>query len=145
MSLPVIQLAQMPADFLAIRQIRYQVFQVEQGVPEHLEFDGQDDQAEHLLAYLQGVPVGTTRLRLLSPNRAKIERLAVLPQGRGQGIGRRLMEVALAHLEAKAVAEVVLHAQAHLETFYSTLGFVPQGGIFEEAGIPHVKMGRRLQ
>ena len=40
--------------------------------------------------------------------------------------------------------QVVLHAQCSAEGFYKRSGFVPQGDIFEEAGIAHIEMVRTL-
>ena len=141
----VIQVAQLPADLPQIFQIRYQVFQIEQGVDPALEFDGKDEQAIHLLAYLNQIAVGTARLRLLNPQTAKIERVAVLSEMRGLGIGKQIMETALEVLKSANVAEVQIHAQEQVRNFYLGLGFVPEGAVFEEAGIPHVKMKKRLQ
>ncbi len=127
-----------------IKAIRYQVFTLEQGVEPQLEFDGKDNTAEHLLAFLNSQPVGTTRIRFLSPQTAKIERLAVLSTARGQGIGRKLMKTALEVIAATEVLETVIHAQAYLKQFYLNLGFDPVGEPFEEAGISHVKMIKKM-
>jgi len=75
---------------------------------------------------------------------AKIERVAVLAQGRGGGIGQALMEAALALAEAKGAKEARVHAQTVAETFYAKLGFVAFGPTFDEDGIPHIAMRRLL-
>ncbi|HEY9616654.1 MAG TPA: GNAT family N-acetyltransferase [Microcoleaceae cyanobacterium] len=140
-----IRLAQLPGDFPQIYQVRQQVFQVEQGVDAALEFDGLDQQAEHLLAIQRGQAIGTARMRYLNPQVVKLERVAVLAAARGQGIGKQLMERALAILNERQVREVRIHAQTAVEAFYAKLGFEPEGEIFEEAGIPHVKMSKHLK
>jgi predicted GNAT family N-acyltransferase len=139
-----IRLAEMPIDFPGIQAVRYSVFQLEQGVSAELEFDGQDETAIHFIALMDSQVVGTARVRFLGDNLAKIERLAVLQEARGSGTGRALMEKALKFLTERQVAEVLIHAQAYLKGFYESLGFVPEGELFEEAGIPHVKMRKRL-
>jgi predicted GNAT family N-acyltransferase len=133
--------------FPEIRAIRAAVFQVEQGVSEELEFDGKDETATHLLARSTSnqQAIGTARIRFLSQNQAKIERLAVLKEARGSGAGQALMEAAIAFLADQGVAEALIHAQAYLQAFYEKLGFVPEGDIFDEAGIPHLKMRKRLR
>jgi len=127
-----------------IQLIRIQVFQVEQGVDPALEFDGLDESAEHLLAYLDNQPVGTTRIRYLDHQTAKIERLAVLSTARGQGIGKKLMEKALDVLAQKDIQKVMIHAQEYVKDLYYKLGFEEVGESFEEAGISHIKMIKNL-
>jgi predicted GNAT family N-acyltransferase len=128
-----------------IKPIRIQVFQVEQGVEPALEFDGLDETSEHILAYLDNQPVGTLRIRYLDNQLAKIERLAVLSIARGQGIGRKLTEKAIEVIEQKKISKVMIHAQEYVKGLYEKLGFEPVGGIFEEAGILHVKMIKQLR
>lgn len=130
------------ADIQAIRQA---VFQDEQGVDPALEFDGYDETAKHLLAYLNDKPVGTARIRYLDVQTVKLERLAVLQTARGQGIGKKLMEKAI-HIvqEQGTYSQIIVHAQAYIQPLYQTLGFMPIGGTFYEANIPHVKMIKTL-
>lgn len=133
------------AEFPDAQTIRKLVFQEEQGVDAALEFDGQDETSDHIVAYLDSQPVGTARIRYLDRQTAKIERLAVLPIVRGKGIGKQLMEVALDIAAKKNIQEVVIHAQQYIMGLHQKLGFEPEGEIFEEAGIPHVKMRKKLR
>lgn len=134
------------ADRDAAYAVRYQVFCVEQQVDKSIEFDGLDDECRHYLARLEGVPVGAARVRSLDGGDVKIERVAVLKDRRGLGIGWTLMRRVIADLEAapdgKAAPRIVLNAQCHAESFYAALGFVTRGDVFDEAGIPHVHMVR---
>lgn len=140
----VIKVANFSLDFPAIQRIRSLVFQLEQGVAADLEFDGQDEAAAHLLASLDGEPLGTARIRTLDAQTAKIERVAVLKAARGLGIGKGIMVEALALLTQAKMAEAHIHAQTAVQGFYQQLGFEPDGSIFIEAGIPHIKMKKRL-
>ena len=138
-----------------LRAIRVTVFQREQGVAPELEFDGQDAHAEHWLARWEGKPVGTLRVRslpgsdpltspsLTSPDRYKLERLAVLPPFRGRGIARQLTQAVCAELRDRGATEVQIHAQSYIQSLYASLGFVAEGSEFVEAGIPHVAMRLR--
>lgn len=128
----------------SIELIRKKVFQEEQNVPSELEFDGQDSQAIHLLAYVNSQPVATTRIRQLSSYQVKIERLAVLTSFRKQGIATKLMKVALEIIQDKKYREVIIYAQAYIQNFYQNLGFIQVGNTFTEAGIIHVKMVRKI-
>jgi predicted GNAT family N-acyltransferase len=129
---------------LILKQIRIRVFQEEQGVSAELEFDGQDAIATHFLAHWQGQPVGTLRLRPLNETTLKLERLAVLPAARGQGIATALTQAALDYAQTQAYQTVTLHAQAYIQALYQRFGFTVEGDEFSEAGIPHVKMCKIL-
>lgn len=144
MSNVVIKTADLPQDFPVIQAIRTSVFQEEQGVAPALDFDGQDEVAEQIIAYLDNQPVGTARIRYLDRQTAKIERLAVLSTARGQGIGKKLMEKALDVAAINSI-QVLIHAQEYVKGLHQQLGFQQQGERFEEAGIPHVKMIKQLR
>jgi len=140
-SLPFsIKVADFDRDFAAISAIRTQVFQVEQGVDAALEFDGKDQTATHFLAFIGDEAVGTVRIRSLDLQTAKLERLAVLPNLRKHGIGRKIVETVLQFLANKNIADLRIHAQIAVVSFYQKLGFVTEGEEFDEAGIPHIKM-----
>ena len=129
-------------DMDAAFAIRHEVFCVEQQVDEDEEFDGLDGDCRHYLARLGGAPVGAARTRSLNADEAKIERVAVLKDKRGYGVGRALMARTIADVERAGARQIVVNAQTHAETFYASLGFVAEGGVFDEAGIPHVRMVR---
>ena len=140
----VIKTAELPQEMLAIQSIRQAVFQAEQGVEPELDFDGKDETSEQIIAYLDSKAIGTARIRYLDERTAKIERLAVLPTVRGLGIGQQIMEKALEIAAENNIQEVVIHAQQYIIRLHQKLGFEPEGEIFEEAGIPHVKMSKKL-
>jgi predicted GNAT family N-acyltransferase len=135
------------ADALAVRRA---VFVAEQGVPADRERDGFDalDAAVHLVARDGDRAVGAARVRadeaddLSGATRAKLERVAVLPDRRGEGVGTALTRAAEAVARENGVERVVLHAQTRVEGFYAALGYRRVGEEFEEAGIPHVRMVR---
>ena len=131
-------------ELAAIKGIRTTVFQQEQGVSADLEFDGLDEGASHLLAYLNGKAVGTARIREIDGDTAKIERLAVLSSARKLGVGKGLMRSALNTILEQNKSLAIVHAQEHIADLYQQLGFAIVGERFTEAGIPHVKMVKRL-
>lgn len=145
MSNLIIKAAELPQELPVIESIRKAVFQAEQGVDSELDFDGKDEVSEQIIAYLDEQAVGTARIRYLDEKIAKIERLAVLLEARGKGIGKQIMEVALDLAAKKNIEEVVINAQEYIIGLHQKLGFEPEGEIFEEAGIPHVKMRKKLR
>lgn len=123
----------------AITSIRQRVFQQEQGIAPELDWDGLDPTAVHVIACWQGQPIGTARIRSLQAQ-AKIERMAVLADYRGRGIGRQMLQGILDYLTDQGFSTALLHAQVSTQGFYQKLGFTPQGPEFSEAGICHQKM-----
>lgn len=118
-----------------IRQVRQQVFVLEQKIPEHLEWDGADANALHLLVFdRKRDAVGTGRLE---PG-GKIGRLAVMANFRRKGLGSRML-LRLVRIAGEAgLKKVYLHAQLPALAFYERHGFVREGKSFDEGGIEHV-------
>lgn len=116
----------------------------EQGVTAAEEFDGKDGDAVHYVVYLGDGPAGTARLRFPEDGVAKLERVAVREPFRGQGIGRELVERMEAEARERGKQRAVLHAQTAVEGFYRELGYETESGVFEEDGIPHVRMAKPL-
>lgn len=129
------------ADRALIERIRREVFVREQGIPEYEEWDDEDATSVHVLATLNRDPVGTGRL-----NRAgKIGRIAVLSGLRGRGIGTEILRRLLREARRQGIREPYLHAQVQAVPFYERLGFSREGGEFDEAGIPHLRMSLVLE
>ncbi|MGH8703839.1 MAG: GNAT family N-acetyltransferase [Burkholderiales bacterium] len=123
-------------------RIRYTVFVAEQRVPAEIEMDENDAHCVHAMAYSEdGSAVGTGRLL---PD-GHIGRMAVLRDWRRQGVGSAILEALMQAAASRGDACVVLSAQTHAQAFYARHGFVPHGGVFEEAGIPHQEMRRGLR
>ncbi len=127
-------------DALALRQ---RVFVVEQDCL-YLDIDGHDVEALHVLGHQEDTLVAYARV--LSPGArfdvASIGRVVVAPPARGRGVARALMRAAIAAAEARHGPQLALAAQAHLEEFYASLGFVRVGDTYIEDGIPHIDMQR---
>ena len=133
--------ASWPEQQTAIRGVRQAVFVLEQGIPEHLEWDGADTSCTHVLAVLaNGRAVGTGRLQ---PD-GRLGRMAVLPAWRGQGLGRAMLSKLERLARGRRLHSVYLHAQTEAAGFYAGAGFTARGAVFEEAGIPHLEMVKRL-
>jgi predicted GNAT family N-acyltransferase len=125
----------------ALHAVRRAVFIEEQHVPEHMEWDGEDEHACHVLATnLQGKPIGTGRLK----HDCSIGRMAVLRAWRGCGVGRTILRTLLDIAQKQGCSVVRLHAQTHAIEFYAAFGFTAFGEEFDEAGIPHRQMELRL-
>lgn len=123
--------------------IRRVVFIEEQAVAEDIEVDGRDPEATHFLAEREGRLVGTARLREVH-GEAKAERVAVLREDRGLGVGVALMVALEAEAARRGLRAVVLGAQEHAVPFYERLGYRVFGAAFLDADIPHRWMRKGL-
>ncbi len=124
--------------------IRKAVFVEEQAVPLELEMDEYDDVAIHfLMRGADGSPLATARL-LDKHGLAKIGRVAVLKDARGLGLGLKLMQLVLEEARRHGFTEAVLDSQTYAIPFYQRLGFMAEGDEFDDAGIPHFLMRRKL-
>jgi predicted GNAT family N-acyltransferase len=50
------------------------------------------------------------------------------------------IEQMLHTLKTNGYIHISIHAQEYLQSFYEKLGFLREDDIFDEAGIPHIKM-----
>lgn len=136
-----VRIADWGKDEALLRAVRRRVFVEEQHVPEEIEWDGRDEASLHVIARdHRGAVIGTARLL---PS-GQIGRMAVLPERRGFGVGRALLEAAVEAARARGDVEVHLNAQTHARGFYEAAGFIAVGKEFEEAGIPHQRMEQAL-
>ena len=124
---------------LLVMPVRTEVFVVEQGVPAEIERDAFDAVCRHAIARDAGGRVVATG-RLLPDGH--IGRMAVLPGWRGHGVGAALLQALIAEAGRRGMARLVLSAQTHALGFYARFGFVPEGEVYEEAGLPHQVMTR---
>lgn len=143
MTCPVI-IVQQPHEMEQALHIRHRVFVEEQNVPPSLEVDEWDEKATHFLAYADGQPAGTGRVRWVRPGILKVERVAVLKERRGSGIGQALMTAMEDYARQRKAARIILHAQVQAQPFYRKLGYVPEGDIFLDADIEHIQMVKPL-
>lgn len=130
--------------------LRNAVFVEEQRIPAELEWDAADAEALHAVAFNRlGMPLATGRLLAPEPadvsqKIARIGRLAVCQAMRGSGVGRAVLDRLLQIARERGDREARLDAQTSAQKFYARAGFAPHGAVFDEAGIPHVEMRRKL-
>lgn len=124
-----------------IWRIRDVVFAVEQQCDEP-DVDGVDMREDCTHAWIadeDGVIQSYLRTYIADGVR-KIGRVATLKEARGQGLSGQLLRDVIARW---GVQELRLGAQAYLEDWYGSFGFVTTGPHYLEAGIDHVPMSRQ--
>jgi ElaA protein len=134
-----------PLQLHAIFAARQAVFIVEQACP-YPDIDGKDPKALHLSgwsgdqlsAYLRLLPPGVSY-----PDQPSLGRIVTTKIARGSGLGRELVARGLEKLhELYPSMPTRIGAQAHLQKFYGSLGFVQSSEPYDEDGIMHIEMTR---
>jgi predicted GNAT family N-acyltransferase len=129
--------------------VRIAVFVDEQRIPRSEELDEADTSAIHCTGYVEGKPVAAGRL-LIAPVHdnetayAKVGRMAVLKQHRGTGLGARVLRALEQAGIDRGVRTFRLSAQLSAQGFYAGQGYTPIGDVYDEVGIPHVAMEKRV-
>jgi len=136
------------SDVYEILSLRQRVFIVEQRCA-YNDADGVDRISFHLCgrtgtgelaAYLRLIPPGG---RYAVP---ALGRVTTAPEIRRSGVGRLLVEEGIRRSSsAFPGTPITLSAQIHLEGFYRSFGFLPEGAPHDEDGIMHIMMVRPAQ
>ena len=123
--------------------LRSRVFCEEQGVSFEADQDGRDPEATHIVAVDECDVIGTCRL-LFRGEVARLGRLAVEPERRGDGIGAAILREADRVAVGAGAESIALHAQTYAQSLYEHAGYREYGPTFVEEGIEHVAMEKRL-
>ena len=105
-----------------VLQIRELVFHLEQRCF-YRDIDDVDLQAKHLLGYQKDELIGYLRVSLKN-NEIVMSRILVARALRNKGVGRAMVRKTLERLVED----------------YRQLGFAIEGDVYDDAGIPHIKM-----
>ncbi|OQS05532.1 N-acetyltransferase GCN5 [Thraustotheca clavata] len=115
-----------------------------------LEVDNLDKQCLHLIgtapdnsiaAYVRLIPPQTKEKSQVLP---VISRVLTTAKHRGSGMGKQVMTRAIEECSQQWPGQTILiNAQAYLEPFYKSLGFVQTSEMYDEDGIMHMDMERK--
>ncbi|MEP3046239.1 MAG: GNAT family N-acetyltransferase [Roseibium sp.] len=134
-----------PYEVHDLLKLRQDIFVLEQ-ISLYADIDGKDPEAFHCLLKdsASGELIGAIRaFTNLEGGDARIGRVVIAESGRGSGLGRALMLAGIEQVEKLApTARIHITAQAHLETFYNSLGFDSATEPYDQDGIPHIDMIR---
>ena len=120
--------------------IRGKVFVVEQEIDWEIEFDGLDDVCVLFTAYIDDKPIGAARLY-----QNKVGRVATLKEYRKKGVASSIMTKIEEYALENEMKFLKLNAQLQVKDFYLHLGYIPEGEIFQEADIDHIKMTKEIK
>lgn len=135
--------ARTKSELAAALELRERVFCGEQGVSFEADQDGRDREATHIVAVDDGVVIGTCRL-LFRGEVARLGRLAVERERRGENVAAEILRAADRIATQAGSESIALHAQTYAQALYARAGYQEYGPTFVEEGIEHVAMEKRL-
>jgi len=104
-----------------------------------------DAEALHVGAFTEERLVGILLLKPKSDGLLQMKQVAVDGALRGMNVGRKLVEYAERLATRQGCGEIMLHAREVAVVFYEKLGYTREGEVFEEMGIPHYVMRKKLK
>lgn len=130
--------------------IRMKVFLGEQNVPIEVEI-ADEEICLHVVLYMKqdnsdtDIPMATARLYPYDEETLKVQRVAVIEEGRGKGLGDKMMRYLEDYAKEEGAAKLILGAQTHALAFYQKLGYESYDERYLEAGIEHQNMQKILK
>ncbi|MEH6304601.1 GNAT family N-acetyltransferase [Olivibacter sp. CPCC 100613] len=136
-----------PYELYALLRLRSEVFVVEQHCA-YLDADNKDQLCHHLLIYQDETLAAYARLVPpdISYPEMSIGRIVTSKAARGIGLGKELMKRSIqACYDLFGEASIRIGAQVYAIPFYESLGFVVDGEVYDEDGIDHVEMIKKVE
>lgn len=125
------------------RAVREEVFMQEQGFAG--EFDARDEDCTHMVFYKGGEPAACCRYFATDqPGVFAVGRIAVRKKFRGLGYGRTVLRAAEACARREGAKAMTLSAQVRAQGFYERCGYTAEGAEYEEEGVPHITMRKKI-
>lgn len=134
--------------FKSCLNLRIRVFVDEQGVSFEEELDEYDDlnreDVIHIAAIKSDTIIATSRY-IIKGKEYKIGRVAVDKAYRGLKIGTKMLQYIEKQAINSGIESMVLGSQKIATEFYKSLGYEEYGDIFDDAGIDHIMMRKKIK
>lgn len=125
--------------------LRYEVLRKPLGLQFSVEQLSAEWSDMHLAAFdQQGRIEGILLLTPIDEQTLKMRQVAVSPSRQGKGVGQEMVAYAEELARSKGFSLISLHARETAVPFYLKLSYDVVGERFEEVGIPHFKMVKRV-
>lgn len=126
-------------------KLRYEVLKEPLGLDFTVEALSDEFNQFHLAAFASdGRLIACLLLSPKENNMIQMRQVAVKPGFQRKGIGKGLVLYSEVWSRHHGFPEIMLHARKEAVPFYEKLGYSKSGKPFEEVGIPHWKMKKKL-
>lgn len=127
------------ADYLAAVKLREAILRAPLGL--NFTQDELAAEKDHLhIVGVRGERVCACAVLVPQGKAMKMQRVAVAEDLQGQGIGGAIMRYCERVAAGHGAEKVYVHARDTAVPFYEKNGYVAEGEMFDEDGIPHLKM-----
>lgn len=132
------------SQYAAERDLRWRLLRQPLGHARGSERFEFEHESLHLIACEGADVVGCVLFQADGRGGGRLFQMAVDPTLQGSGVGRQLVEHLEARLRADGLTNVILHSRDHAIGFYERLGYACFGAPYDEVGIPHRHMQKKL-
>ena len=122
-------------------ELRYRVLRAPLGVARKDYQPDLDPALVHITAIVDSAVVGTVAL---DPVKGQLRQMAVAPEHQGSAVGRALVRALEREASKRKLSAIWMNARAHVIGFYARLGYKRTSDVYDEVGIPHVRMEKQL-
>lgn len=123
---------------------RYEIFACEQKIFCENDFDDIDKNCYHVFAKENDTVIAYCRIipkEYSSYGEVSIGRVLVLKEHRRKNLARQMVYTCIDFVQNMLNEEhIILSAQEYIKDLYLSCGFVEISDVYDDAGIPHVKM-----
>jgi hypothetical protein len=100
----------------------------------------------HFAAYTNDLELlGTLVMKPLDNHQIKMRQVAVFPFAQRKGVGQLMVAASETYAKENNFKEIVLSARVPAVPFYEKLGYFVTSGLYQEVGIDHYKMVKKLK
>ena len=131
-------------DYAQALSLRHAILRAPLGLRFTDEELADDVTRRHFCARVDGAVVASLSLKALGPHTLQLKQMAVAEGRQREKIGTGLLHFAEAWARREGYGTIILNARIGAEGFYARHGYALEGAIFEENGIPHVRMTKRI-
>ena len=104
---------------------------------------GEEAQRHFVLKNADAILAGVIVMKV-DTHTVRLRQMWVRQDVAGSGMGRALLSGVEDILRKESYQEIALHARLSVRGFYEKCGYSVEGGVFDEIGIPHIIMTRRI-
>ncbi len=103
-----------------------------------------ENEHHHFGAFEEEEAVACLILVPIPNNRLKMRQVCTLSNHQGKGIGAKMLAFAENWAKANNYNFIQCNARENAAPFYLKFGYEIKGDLFEEIGIPHYQMGKKI-